>query len=172
MGSGKSSLARQLARLTSRRWIDTDRVVVQRAGLSIPEIFQQRGEEEFRRLETEALASLAEAHRMVVATGGGIVVRSGNMELLRGLGCVIFLTAAVEVLFDRVSRNQQRPLLHTADPEQTLRELLARRLPLYHACAHLTVDTSAGTHESLALEVVARSQGFFAGNIFPDRVFP
>ena len=165
MGSGKSSLARQLARLTSRRWVDTDRMVIQEAGLPIAEIFRQHGEEEFRRLESAVLASLADAQRLVVATGGGIVATPGNAERLRNLGCVIFLTASVDVLFERVSRNQQRPLLHTADPEGTLRDLLARRLPLYTACAHLTVNTSGGTHESLAREVVARSREFFAGNI-------
>ena len=164
MGSGKSSLARHLARLTARRWIDTDRMVSQRAGRSIPEIFQQEGEEAFRRLEEEALVSLSGTHRLVVATGGGIVVRSGNVARLRHLGCVIFLSASVEVLFERVSRNQQRPLLHTPDPEGTMRDLLACRLPLYTACAHFAVNTSGGTHEDLAREVVARSREFFAGN--------
>ena len=161
MGSGKSSLARQLARITCRRWVDTDRMVVQRVGLPITEIFSQQGEAAFRRLEAEALASLQLEQRLIVATGGGIVTQPDNLVLLRGLGCVIFLTASPEVLFERVSRNQHRPLLHTDDPAGTLRELYIRRLPLYTACAHFVVDTSSGTHEKLALEVVERSREFF-----------
>ena len=162
MGSGKSSLARQLARLTARRWVDTDKMVVQRVGLPITEIFAQQGEATFRQLETEALTSLRQEHRLIVATGGGIVTQPDNLSLLRSLGCVIFLTASLEVLFERVSRNQHRPLLHTADPAGTLRELYARRLPLYTACAHFVVNTTSGTHETLALEVVARSREFFS----------
>ena len=164
MGAGKSSLARSLARLTSRRWVDTDHLVVECAGLPITEIFARHGEEEFRRLETVALQSLGEQQRLVVATGGGIVTRTENHAPLRALGCVVFLSAAPEVLFERVSRNQRRPLLHTANPEQTLRDLLATRLPWYKACADLEMDTSDGTHEGLAREVLQRAREFFRDN--------
>lgn len=161
MGAGKSSLARRLARLTSRRWVDTDRLVVQSAGLPITEIFARHGEDEFRRLESAALSSLHAQPRLIVATGGGIVTRPENHAMLRALGCVIFLTATVETLFERVSRNQHRPLLHTEDPQATLRELYARRLPLYEACAHFSVDTTAGTHDDLAQQVLTRARDFF-----------
>ena len=161
MGAGKSSLARQLARLTSRRWMDTDRMIVQRVGLPITEIFAKQGEEAFRELEAEALQSLRSQRRLIVATGGGIVTRPENTEVLRALGCVVFLSAAPEILFERVSRNQNRPLLHTADPERTLRELFARRHALYTACAHLTVDTSDGTHVALAHALLERAREFF-----------
>ncbi len=164
MGAGKSSLGRQLAHLTARRWVDTDKMVVQRVGLPIADIFSRHGEDEFRRLESEALDSLRDHRRLVVATGGGIVTRPGNDEILRGLGCVIFLTATPDVLFERVSRNQSRPLLHTPDPARTLRDLLAVRQPLYEACAHFTVDTSDGTHEALARVALARAREFFAGH--------
>ena len=162
MGAGKSSLARHLARLTSRRWMDTDKMVVQRTGIPITEIFAQYGEPEFRRLESEMLQSLGAQERLIVATGGGIVTRQENHLHLRRLGCVIFLTATPEVLFERVSRNQNRPLLHTENPESTLRELLAARLELYTACADFQIDTSGGTHEGLAQEVLGRAQSFFA----------
>ena len=162
MGSGKSSLARQLARLTSRRWVDTDKLVVQRVGLPITEIFSREGEAEFRRLESEALGSLYPGERLIIATGGGIVMQTANHAILQRLGCVIFLTASPEVLYERVSRNQHRPLLHTSDPAGTIRELFDRRLPLYRACAHLTVDTSSGTHDDLARQVIERARDFFA----------
>lgn len=162
MGAGKSSVARELSRLTSRRWVDTDRQVTHQTGLTITEIFAQHGEDHFRRLESDALRSLAAERRLVVATGGGIVTRPENLPLLRALGCVAFLTASEDVLFERVSRNRQRPLLQTEDPRVTLRELVQRRGPLYTGCAHFTVDTSEGTHAEIAEIVLARARRFFA----------
>lgn len=162
MGAGKSSVARELARLTARRWEDTDRLIVQRVGRTVLEIFAREGEDHFRRLETDVLRSLAEQRRLVVATGGGIVTRPENPPLLRALGCVVFLTADEEVLFERVSRNHQRPLLQTPDPRATLGELLRWRRPLYEECAHATVDTSRGSHAAVAQAVLTAARQFFA----------
>ena len=162
MGAGKSSVARELSRLTSRRWIDTDKQISHRAGQTISEIFAGSGEEFFRRLESEALRSLRGERRMIVATGGGIVTRPENVLLLRSLGCVVFLGADEEVLFERVSRNRQRPLLQTADPRATLSELIRDRRTLYEACAHVAVDTSRGTHAEIAQTVIAAARRFFA----------
>ena len=162
MGAGKSSVARELSRLARRRWVDTDGLVVRSAGRPITEIFAADGEEGFRRLETAALASLGGSRRLVVATGGGIVTRPENVVLLRALGCVVWLTAREEVLFERVSRNDRRPLLQTADPRATLHDLLERRRPLYADCAHVTVDTSDGRHAEIAQTVLERVREFFA----------
>jgi shikimate kinase len=161
MGAGKSSIARELTGLSLRRFVDTDRLVEQRAGMCISDIFTQRGEEHFRELETAALRSLADAQRLIIATGGGIVTRPENVALLRALGCVIWLTASEEVLFERVSRNSKRPLLQTLDPRATLSELLARRSPLYAACAHIAIDTSRLTHAEAAEAAFASARAFF-----------
>ena len=161
MGAGKSSVARELSRLTARRWTDTDRQIAQHAGQTIAEIFARAGEDHFRRLESEVLASLSGERRLIVATGGGIVTRPENLPLLHALGCVVFLTADEEVLFERVSRNRQRPLLQTADPRATLGELLRRRGALYDACAHVTVDTSRGSHAEIAQTVLAAARRYF-----------
>ena len=163
MGAGKSSVARELARRTARRWVDTDRLVAARAGMPIPGIFAREGEEGFRRMESEALCSLGESRRLIVATGGGIVTRPENVPLLRALGGVIFLTASEDVLFERVSRTSHRPLLHTADPRATFVELLACRQPLYTACAHWTLDTTAHSHAEAADAILAWAHGFFGG---------
>ena len=133
MGAGKSSVARELSRLGQRRWVDTDRLVVQDFGRPITEIFSTRGEEGFRSLETAALRSLTGSRRLIVATGGGIVNEPANRALLRALGCVVWLTADEDVLYERVSRNDKRPLLQTADPRATLHGLLTLRGPLYSA---------------------------------------
>ena len=161
MGAGKSSVARELARLGARRWVDTDRLAAQQAGMPIPEIFARHGEAEFRRVETEALESLRGSRRLVVATGGGIVTQPGNAELLQALGGVVFLTASEDVLFERVSRTSHRPLLQTADPRATLTELLARRRPLYEACAHFTVDSSRLRHVEVAETILDWARDFF-----------
>ena len=162
MGSGKSSVARELAGKTGRCRKDTDQLVVARAGASVAAIFAAQGEARFRELETAALGSLAARTGLIVATGGGIVLREENRALLQKLGVVVWLTAREEVLFARVSRNRRRPLLHTADPRATLRDLLAQRQALYQACAHLTVDTSDEPHARVADTILTAARDFLA----------
>ena len=161
MGAGKSSIARELTRLTGRRCTDTDYLVIRAEGAPIPELFAQHGEEYFRDRETDALRSLQDARRLIIATGGGIVLREENVLLLRALGCVVWLRADEDVLFERVQRTAKRPLLQTADPRATLSELLRKRDPLYAACAHLVVDTTEYAHAEVASEVVAQAARFF-----------
>ncbi len=162
MGVGKSSIARELSRLGRRRWVDTDRLVVQAAGTTITEIFAECGEEGFRELEAAALRSLSGSRRLIIATGGGIINAPENHRLLQALGCVVWLTADEDVLYARVSRNDRRPLLQTSDPRATLHTLLEHRRPLYTACAHVTVDTSSQDHAQVAEAVFAQVRAFFA----------
>lgn len=165
MGAGKSSIARRLAEITGRRAEDTDAMVRrEQRGRPIADLFAREGEEFFRERESAALASLRERPAgLVVATGGGIVLREGNRQLLRGLGCVVFLCADEETLFARVSRNDKRPLLRTADPRATLVALLRAREGIYRECAHFTVDTSARSHAQVASEVLQRARDGFPG---------
>ncbi|MBV9657705.1 MAG: shikimate kinase [Verrucomicrobia bacterium] len=156
MGAGKSSVARHLSELLGWRVEDTDRWVRREQGWrSIADIFTTHGEAFFRERETAALRSLQWHKRTIVATGGGIVLRPENCELLRTLGAVVLLTAGDEVLYERVSRNRSRPLLHTEDPRATLCALLRSREPLYRACADFVVDTSALTHAEVARRTLA-----------------
>lgn len=163
MGAGKSSVARELARRGARRWVDTDRLVAERAGMTIPDIFSREGEEGFRQRESDALRSLDGSRCLIVATGGGIVTRPENLPLLRALGGVVFLTASEDVLFERVSRTRHRPLLQTADPRATLVDLLARRAPFYAACAHFTLDTSPLDHAGAAEAILSWEREFPGG---------
>ncbi len=162
MGAGKSSIARELSCLTGRRSVDTDYLVTRAEGVTIPAIFARHGEKYFRERESEALRSLQTSRRLIIATGGGIVLREENVGLLRSLGCVIWLRADEDVLFERVQRNPKRPLLQTADPRATLTELLQRRDPHYAACAHLTVDTTQHSHAEVAEKVLVQACRFFA----------
>ena len=150
MGSGKSSVGRLVARTLRGRFVDTDRLVVDRTGREITEIFATEGEEWFRQEESRALRSLVGGSRLVVATGGGIVTVPENLPLLKELGFVVWLMASEEVIWQRVSRNTKRPLLHTENPRETVHALLNLRNPLYEAAADLKVDTTTLTHAQVA----------------------
>ena len=165
MGAGKSSVARRLAEITGRCAEDTDAMVRrEQRGRPIADLFAREGEAFFRDREAAALASLRERPAsLVVATGGGIILREDNRRLLRALGCVAYLHADEATLFARVSRNDKRPLLRTADPQATLTALLRAREGLYRECAHFAVDTSTRTHAEVAAEVLDRAREQFPG---------
>ena len=156
MGAGKSSIGRTLARMTGRPRFDTDEMVAARFSLTISEIFKTHGEEKFREAETAALRELSEKSGAVVVTGGGIVLRPENLELLRALGTVVHLRADEETLFRRISRRDSRPLLRTENPRATVGELLRVRLPVYQEVADVDVDTSNLTHEQVAKRILKK----------------
>jgi shikimate kinase len=141
MGTGKTTVGMRVARSLGFRFVDTDKLVVKEAGKPITQIFAEEGEESFRAMETEALRRCAAEGGQVISTGGGIVTRPENRELLREIGYVIWLRAAPETIYERVRRNRNRPLLQTPDPLATIRELLAARASLYEGCADLAVST-------------------------------
>jgi shikimate kinase len=162
MGSGKTSIGRLVAKKLGFQFVDTDAVVVERAGLQVPEIFARHGEAWFRDQETSALESMAILNRSVISTGGGIVLRAENRSLLQDLGFVVWLTASEEVIFDRVSRNKRRPLLQTADPRQTVQELLAQRQEFYQSASRFTLDTTGLSHEQAADAVIVEAKRAFS----------
>lgn len=160
MGSGKSSIGRILAAKLGFHLLDTDAMVVEAAGMQITDIFAWKGEEGFREYEAKALAYLVDrnAQKAVVATGGGIVTRQSNLPVLRRLGFVVQLTASEEVIFERVSRNKARPMLHTPNPRETVAQLLSRRAPLYAAAADYMIDTSTKSHTQAADAIIAEAR--------------
>ena len=162
MGSGKTSIGRLVAQRPGFQFIDTDAVIVERAGLPIAEIFSRHGEAWFREQETAALRSLGLRHRAVVSTGGGIVLREENRALLRELGLVVWLMASEEVIFERVSRNKKRPLLQTADPRATVHELLEQRRTHYEEAAQFTLDSTSLTHAAAADIIIAEARRQFS----------
>lgn len=161
MGSGKSAIGRMAAQRLRFQFVDTDALVVDRAGIEISEIFARHGEQEFRDLETGVIESMAARERYVIATGGGAVLRERNRELLRSLGFVVLLTANEDVIVERVARNSKRPLLQNDDPRGTIVRLLAERRPAYEAAAHWTLDTSALTREEATDALVAAAREHF-----------
>jgi len=132
MGSGKSSVGRQLSSLTGRPFVDTDALVEAHARKRISEIFATLGEERFRELEHEMIGkALHENSPCIIATGGGAVVADANRQLLWQYGYVVYLQAGIDTLFERTSRDQHRPLLKTDNPRQRIADLLQERSPFY-----------------------------------------
>ena len=158
MGSGKSSVGRILAQQAHFALADTDHLVVQNTGQQITEIFKAHGEDYFRNQETAALESLRGHTSLVISTGGGIVLRPANVALLRELGFIVWLTADEDILYERASRGNKRPLLHTANPRETIHNLLVEREPLYAAAANFTVDTGGMSHEQVAAAIISEAR--------------
>ena len=141
MGTGKTVVGRRLASRLGWTHVDTDDLIVDRAGKSIPDIFAQDGEPHFRDLETEVIRGLGGRERCVITTGGGCVMRVDNMRALREAGMVVNLAARPGVILGRCGGNAERPLLRVENPLAKIHELMGQRAP-FHAMAQHTVDTS------------------------------
>jgi shikimate kinase len=152
MGAGKSVCGRLLARRLGRCFIETDDMIVSREGRSIPEIFRERGEEAFRRLEAETLEALRLKSGDVVATGGGLPCREGRMEALRALGTVVWLRGDLPALLERAGRVGGRPMLERSPAEV---EALYRAREPYYARAHITIDTAGLGVDQVVSRVLA-----------------
>ena len=150
MGAGKSSVGRCLERQVGLGRVDTDELLAKKFGMPIHEIFAKHGEAHFREAETEILRSLDLPHPAIVVTGGGIVLRPKNVELLKQLGTIVWLNADENIMFERASRKSDRPLLQTEDPRATFRSLFAARHPIYQSAADIRIDTSNLSHEQAA----------------------
>jgi shikimate kinase len=141
--TGKSTIARLLARRLGWRAVDTDREIQHRAGRTVPEIFASLGEATFRQLEREVVADLCSRRKQVIATGGGVPMDSMNRDQIFDGNIVVLLDASPEAIFNRLVRStsgEPRPLLEADDPLERIRSLKAQRDPLYRQ-AHLVVET-------------------------------
>lgn len=163
MGTGKTSVGMCVARSLGFRFVDTDKLVVKRAGKPIPKIFEESGEDRFRELETEALRSCVGGEGLVISTGGGLVTREENRVILSEIGYVVWLKASPETIYERVRRNRGRPLLRTADPLATIRELLAAREELYASCADLTIKSDDLTMDETCFGVTESARLVLGG---------
>jgi shikimate kinase len=156
MGAGKSSVGRCLHRRTGLALHDTDEIVASKFGISIPEIFARYGEKKFREAETEALRQMPTEEQKIIITGGGIVLRKENLEILRSHAVIVWLDGDDETLFARASRKQNRPLLQTKNPRKAFSQILGARRPLYANVADIRIDTSVLTDEEVAVAILAK----------------
>lgn len=151
MGSGKSTVGRLLAARLHLPFFDSDCIIIEHTGVPIPTIFEIEGEAGFRARESRAIAELADAGPMVLATGGGAVLSPENRRRLREMGWVVYLDVGVEEQLRRLRHDRSRPLLQVPDQEARLRTLAASRTPLYREVAHWRLKT-----EGLRADQVAR----------------
>ena len=131
MGCGKTAVGRVVALVAGFEFLDTDQFIEEHVGMSIPRIFEEHGEETFRRYEREVVARLAEREETVIATGGGLLVDAGNMATMKQYAMVFCLWASPESIWRRVKGQSHRPLLNTDDPKQRIIDLLEERKPAY-----------------------------------------
>lgn len=155
MATGKSAVGKELAKRLGRVFIDTDVLVEEKSARPISAIFRERGEEYFRDLESEVIASL-DRYRpgsLVVATGGGAVIRESNRKMLKKNGVLVLLTASPRAILRRVGQSGQRPLLAAQSTLDGINKLLAEREPYYRYC-DISVDTTARRPERVAGEII------------------
>lgn len=156
-GAGKSSVGRALAARLGWQLIDTDALIEQLAGRSIPSIFADQGESYFRDLETTALQKALSSAPCVIPTGGGIVVRESNRQLLKTQSYVAWLDASTDVLIARLrAHDEQRPLLAGDDPAARLEALRTARAALYAELGHIRVDTAGLSTAAVCDTILAR----------------
>lgn len=140
MGSGKTTLGRQLANHFNYSFYDSDHVICERTGVSIPTIFEMEGEQGFRRRESEVIKELCSLDKIILASGGGVVLSHENRNILRNSGVVIYLHSLPHVLFQRTLNDKNRPLLQVADPLLRFQQLYQCRDVLYRETAHIVLN--------------------------------
>ncbi|WP_447926776.1 MULTISPECIES: shikimate kinase AroK [unclassified Vreelandella] len=158
MGAGKSTIGRLLAAELSRTFYDSDHVIQDRCGADIPWIFDVEGELGFRQREMQMIDELTRLQGVVLATGGGAVLREENRQALRERGTVVYLLTTVEQQLRRTSRDKNRPLLQCANREQVLRDMFTARDPLYRATSDVTVRTDRRSPRSVVNDILRRAQ--------------
>ena len=154
MGAGKTTVGRRVASRLERTFRDSDEEIEKAAQMTIPEIFDQRGEPEFRAGETRVIARLLKEGDLVLATGGGAFVNADTRALVKSEAVSVWLKADAGILFERVSRRANRPLLKTPNPRATLEKLIAERYPIY-AEADVTVLSRDVPQDTVAADVIA-----------------
>ena len=154
MGAGKTSIGRRLAKELNIEFRDSDQEIEKKVGCSVAEIFEGFGESYFRQVERETIQDLLRnSPTHVLATGGGAFMDAQTRELIKEEGLSVWLRAALDVLIDRVSRNDNRPLLNRGNPREILEKLIEVRYPIY-AEADLVVDSDSGPHFKVVEKII------------------
>jgi shikimate kinase len=142
MGAGKTTIGRQLAKALQLPFYDSDKAIEEQTGVDIPTIFEYEGEKGFRQREQNMIQELTQIKGIVLATGGGVILREQNREALTKNGFVIYLQCSVDKIVQRTKRDTQRPLLFTDNPKERIEKLLLERDSYYLSCADFVIETS------------------------------
>jgi shikimate kinase len=159
MGVGKTAVGKVLARKLDKKFVELDSLIEEKAGKSISEIFQQKGEIAFRELEIETTKEVAQRKNQVIACGGGVALNKINIDRLRKESILVYLTASPELILKRVSTGRrERPLLKTSNQALTIQELLRFRKPFYERAADIKIDTTGIDIDIVADQIIAKIQ--------------
>ena len=145
MGCGKSTVGRKLSRRANMEFVDMDRYIENKAGMTVKEIFAKYGEQKFRDMEREACKELAERDNLVIAAGGGTLTFPENVETLRRTGRIVLIDVKYEILCERLKHDKNRPLLQVENRNEKIRTLLDERMPLYSRAASVVVNGNFGS---------------------------
>jgi shikimate kinase len=155
MGTGKTAVGRELARLLNMQLIDIDTKIEDAEKMTINEIFKQFGEPRFREIETEMIKKLSESKNRIISAGGGAVLKQENMSILTKSGIVVCLTATPETILRRTGNSNDRPLLQVENPLEKIKELLNFRKPFYEK-VDIMIDTEGKTPLQIAEEIIEK----------------
>lgn len=155
MGVGKTSTSKELGKKLQVEEVDTDAMIVEMEQRSIPEIFEQSGEAYFRQVETGTLDALAEEEPCIVSCGGGMAMREENVQKMKAIGTVVFLTAKPETIYSHVKDSDNRPLLNGNMNVPYIKQLMEMREPKYTAAADIQIETDDCTPEEVADKTIA-----------------
>jgi shikimate kinase len=161
MGAGKSSIGRRLARRLGMTFVDADQEIESAAGCTIPDIFKLYGEAAFREGERKVIGRLLAGPPIILATGGGAFMDDVTRAQIKSQGISVWLRAELDILLERVSRRDDRPLLKQGDPKEILTKLIAERYPVY-GLADIIVDSGDGPHELVVEAIVDRLAAYDA----------
>jgi len=155
MGTGKTTIGRQLSRKLKMDFYDSDRVIEERTGADIPLIFEKEGESGFRKRESAIIDELTQKKNIILATGGGAVLNPENRNHLINRGTVFYLKSSLKTLIQRTSKDKNRPLLHADEPaEVILQRLLEQRGPLYEETADYIIETANNSIHSVIQAII------------------
>jgi len=155
MGTGKTTVGRQLSRKLKMEFYDSDRVIEERTGADIPLIFEKEGEDGFRKREVAIIDELTQKQNIILATGGGAILNANNRNHLVNRGTVFYLKSNLKTLIERTSKDKNRPLLHADEPaEAILRRLLEQRGPLYEETADHVIETANNSIHSVIQAII------------------
>ncbi len=154
MGTGKSTVAGKLKQMLQVEQIEMDALIAEEAGMSIPDIFEKFGEAHFRDLETGMLRKFKEKKPVIVSCGGGAVLRDENIEIMRGQGKIILLTATPQTIYERVKDNHDRPVLNGNMNVEYISELMEKRKVRYEMAADIVIATDGKTVDEICNEIL------------------
>lgn len=146
MGSGKTTVGRQLAKALEMKFVDIDKLIVERESKNVSEIFSENGEEYFRKLEKQIVIEESKDNNVIISTGGGVIIDNDNIKNLRKTSFVVFLDCEVECIYNRVKRRKNRPLLNVENMYETIQKLYEKRKVLYKISSDFRVEINNDTN--------------------------